>query len=766
MFRDRGTTALLAAGIWLLSGMAFAGNVLPQPPASFKGRMAATLSDSVPDWPKPVQAPQDAPNIVLILLDDAGFAATSTFGGPAATPELDKLAAQGLRYNQFNTSGLCSPTRAALLTGRNPHQAGYGHTPEIALGFPGYDQHWGGDMASVAEVLRLNGYSTSGFGKWHNTPTGETGPTGPFDRWPTRLGFEYFYGFHGGATSQWEPRLFRNTLFVDPPGSVEQGYHLTNDLVNDAAIWLHQHASLAAEKPYFLYFAPAAVHDPHHVPQQWIDRYRGKFDQGWDKIREEIFARQKASGVIPANAELTPRPKEIPAWDSLNVDEQRLSVRQMEVFAGFVSQTDHEVGRLLTEVNRLPGGRSTLVIYLVGDNGGSGHGDYRNNFLAVPDVKDSVAHLDELGGPLHMNNFAAAWGWATSTPFQWMKEVVSHFGATRNPMVVTWPGHIPDPGGLRSQFQYVTDVAPTIYQVAGIGFPETVHGVRQAPLEGRSFAATFTHPDAPGSHPLQYFEIHGHRSLYDRGWIAGARHSVPWDFDSGMHDPSLDRWELYHVAEDYSQAHDLARQHPDKLEAMKRKFDQEARRNNVYPLAPVDTRRVKSSGFRVPNPADGKTGFDFFAGQERVPNYVLPVLQRTSHSMKTRVRIPPEGARGILLAAGNREAGFAWFIKDGRLHYDNNLDGRHDVISSTVTVPFGRAVDLEFRYRMRAEGGGVGSLYIDGTPVGSSTIKGLAGIPTNQFLEIGEQRQGPSSPGYEVPYRFTGSIERMRIDLD
>ena len=565
-------------------------DVLPIPEPAFKGRIGISAKDSKPDWPKPVTAPKGAPNIVLIMLDDIGFGDTSTFGGPAQTPALDKLAAEGLRYNTFHTTSICSPTRAALLSGRNHHRVGFGDITQTASGYPGYNAFWKKNSASIAEILYQNGYRTTAFGKWHNVPSKESKPSGPYERWPTGLGFEYFYGFMGGQVSQWEPTgLYRNTTPVDPPATAAQGYHLTTDLTDDAIRWLNTHESLSPDQPYLLYFAPGAVHEPHHAPKQWIDRYRGKFDRGWDKIREEIFARQKKLGVIPASTKLTQRPKAIPAWDSLSSDQKKLYARQMEVYAGFVAHTDAEVGRLLEKVRSGPDADNTLIIYIVGDNGAAGQMGLDGGFVGkLTTVQEQLQHIDDLGSEKVARNFySAGWAWVGSTPFQGWKRIASHLGGTRNPLIISWPAHIKDKGGLRSQFTYVTDVAATIYDVTGIPFPSSVNGTPQQPLDGVSFAHTFNNVDAISHHYVQYFEVRGYRAIYKDGWVAAARHRTPWDWwDKNEKNDNYqdDRWELYHVATDFSQAHDVAAQYPEKLKALRTLFHQEASRNNVYPL--------------------------------------------------------------------------------------------------------------------------------------------------------------------------------------
>ena len=758
--------------------------LLPRPDAPFRGKIARTRDHAVPDWPQAVHAPAGAPNIVLILLDDVGYAAAGTFGGPAATPELDGLAAGGVRYNDFNTSAICSPTRASLLTGRNQHQVGFGNLQDVPAGFPGYNTIWHKETASVAEVLRLNGYSTAAFGKWHNTPIWEISPVGPFDHWPTGLGFEYFYGFLGGESSQWEPRLYRNTVPVEPPGGFLHGYHLTPDLVNDALHWVREHDAVSPDKPFFLYFATGAVHAPHHVPKPWIDRYRGKFDQGWDRLREESFARQKKLGVIPASAELTPRPKELPSWDSLSADQKRLYARQMEVYAGFLSQTDFEVGRLLRGVRDANPGANTLVLYVVGDNGGSAEGGLEGsdaNTAVIDGEKDDLAtqitHIDDLGSPYYDNHYAAAWAWATSAPFQWMKQVASHFGGTRDGFVVSWPGHTAQPAVVRGQFSHVNDIAPTIYAAAHIVFPEIVNGVKQLPLEGRSLLATFSDPAAQTGHNKQYFEIFGNRAIYKDGWVAGARRYAPWEifinpgkiFATNF---DQDRWELYHVAEDYSEAHDLAAENPQKLAELKAEFDREAIRNDVYPLVPIPI-------FGAPSPIAGRKHFVYGEGVNRIPPDVVPNLAGRSHRLTAEIEVPARGGDGVIVAEGGRFGGFSLFVSSGKLTYENNTLGRiREQIVADAVLPAGHAtIAFEFvpdgkptdppSLQNRRFQSGRGRLLINGKQVGAGHFAQFGGFADaiNETLDVGLDSGSPVSRDYLAPNPYAGVVAKVTIDL-
>lgn len=776
MKRGIRNSALLVGGTlaYLWGQSACAAEVLPKPDAGFKGRIDVSRDESIPAWPEAARPPKGAPNIVLILLDDVGFAAASTFGGAVATPELDRLAASGLRYNSFHVNALCSPTRASLLTGRNNHQAGFGTVSDNASGFPGYNSVWNRDTVSVAEVLRRNGYSTAAFGKWHNTPQWEISPVGPFERWPTGLGFEYYYGFMAGADSQWQPRLWRNTVPVEPPATPAQGYHLTTDLADDAIRWLHQHDAIVPDKPFFLYFAPGATHSPHHAPKEWVDRYKGRFDQGWDRLREETFQRQKKLGVIPSNAELTPRPKELPAWDSLSAGQKRLLAAQAEVFAGFLAHTDYEIGRILRAIGEEGQAGNTLVLYIVGDNGASAEGGIEGSYAGSAEggskgVEERLKRLDDPSGELFTNNYAAAWAWASNTPFQWTKQVASHLGGTRNPLLVSWPAGIRDKGGLRTQFHHINDIAPTIYDVAGIAFPDTVDGVRQVPLEGSSFRYTFDNPTAPTTHTTQYFEMVGNRGIYRDGWWAGARHLLPWKRDAwetaeiGQHP-----WELYNLNEDYSQAHDLAATNPEKLKELVALFESEAERNKVYPLIP---RRG-----RQPSPADGRTEFIYRTGVTRIPARVSPNLTGRSHTVIADIVVPEQGAEGVIFAEGGRFGGFTLYIKDGRVIYESNASGavRHRIVS-TVKLPAGK-VRIALDYTVdsiapakQADNGrkvkqGTGKLAVNGVPAGEARYAIFRGY-SNETLDVGRDTGSAVSTEYASPFPFTGTVEKVALKL-
>jgi arylsulfatase A-like enzyme len=582
----------------------------------FKGKIGFDLKESVEAWPQETRAPRGAPNVIVVLLDDVGYAATSVFGGPVPTPELERLAATGLRYNNFHTTAYCSASRAALLSGRNDHRVGFGVISETVQGFPGYNGIWRKDTTSMPEVLRRNGYSTAAFGKWHNTPPWEITPVGPFDRWPTGLGFEYFYGFMGAQTNQWYPKLYRNTRPASPVKTPEQGYYLNTDLADDAIRWLHVHESQAPDKPYLLYFAPGATHEPLQAPREWIEKYRGRFDGGYDRLRQEIFDRQKKLGVIPANSELTPRPAELPGWDSFSADQKRLMARQMEVYAAFLAHTDHEIGRIIQAAREGPHGDNTLVLFIAGDNGASAEGGFTGYEISrAQTLGQRLARLDEMGGVVAKGSslYASGWAYALSSPFQWAKRIASHYGGTTVPLVVSWPARIKDQGGLRPQFSHLNDIAATVLEAAGIAAPEVVDGVKQLPMDGTSLVYSFDQPQAPSTHTLQIFEQVGNRAIYHDGWVAAVRHAFPWNTPQDQNsDFRSDIWELYHVAEDFSQARNLAAQNPEKLKELQALFEAEARKNDIYPLM---LRKPTSH----PMPNDGRRGVLSFIPRCRPP---------------------------------------------------------------------------------------------------------------------------------------------------
>jgi arylsulfatase A-like enzyme len=731
----------------------------------FKGTIARAAKDSTPAWPKQNIAPEGAPNIAVILLDDIGFADTSLFGGLAETPNLKKLAENGLRYNNFNVTAMCSPTRAALLTGRNHHRVGFGIISEGANGYPGYNSYWNESTASVAEVLRQNGYSTAAIGKWHNTPDWEITPVGPFDRWPTGLGFEHFYGFMGAEDNHWAPnRLYRDTTPIDAPSRKDGAYHLTTDLADRAISWVDRHRSLAPEKPYFLYFATGAVHSPHHAPADWVTRYHGKFDRGWDKLRNEVFARQKQLGVIPVDAELTPRPAQVPAWDTLNKDQQRLFARQMEVYAAFVAHTDYQVGRLLEHIrNGSERGENTLIFYVAGDNGALGRP--LPNYGGAATLAEDLARIDDLGGPqVPFNQSQGGWGWMGNTPFQYWKTVASHLGGLRAPMVVSWPARIKDDGGLRQQFQHVTDIVPTIYDAIGVKPPSNVKGVAQEPMDGASLLSTMFDRSASSAHDTQYFELSGSRAIYHNGWMASAlpRFMAP--------DGNEDAWELYNLEEDFTQARDLAKQNPAKLAELKALFDQEAQANYVYPLM-----GAAWSPLEKPFPANSRMRFDFFQGAGRVPPAQLPSFNQ-SFSLEAEVLFPRTGASGTLSTFGFVNKGFAWYIQDGRLVYENRQGVNRDILKTERRVP-GGLVSLRYEFvcdTCEAKGrslkpiSGTARLLINGEVAAEQVLEVVDFTNSGEAFALYIGRTGGSriTDAFEAPFSLNGQLTRLTITID
>ncbi|MBD2490357.1 sulfatase-like hydrolase/transferase [Aulosira sp. FACHB-615] len=776
LFREIAKAIALSLLITLLMvnspALAATSEVLPVPFPEFKGKIGLTYKESQPDFPQPITAPAKAPNVLLVILDDVGFGQASTFGGPVETPNLTHLAERGLRYNQFHTTALCSPTRAALLTGRNHHSVNTGVVEELATGYPGYTTILPKSAATVAEILRQNGYNTAAFGKWHNTPDFETSAAGPFDRWPTGLGFEYFYGFLGGDTNQWSPALVENTKRVDKPNKPD--YHLTPDLVDHAIAWIRNQQSIAPEKPFFAYLATGATHAPHHAPKEWIEKYKGKFNQGWDKLREETFARQKQQGVIPANAQLTPRPQELPAWDSLSAEQQKLYAHMAEVFAGFLAHTDYEVGKLINAVDQLGELDNTLVIYVVGDNGASAEGGLTGSvnelqvFNGVPEnLQQLLAAYDDLGSPKTFNHFPAAWAWAVNTPFQWTKQIASHFGGTRNPLVISWGEKIKDQGSIRSQFHHVIDIAPTILEVAGIAIPKEVNGVKQQAIEGTSLAYTFNQPDVPSHRETQYFEMLGNRAIYHEGWVAAARHGrLPWERTvKGSFE--TDEWELYNIAEDFSEAKNLAKQNPQKLEKLQKLFLKEARKHQVLPL---DDRIAERFDVKIrPSLTKGRTTFTYYPGTVGIPEGSAPNLKNRSFNITANVEIPENGAEGVLLTQGGRFAGWSFFLEDGKPTYIYNYaNTARYIIQAPEKLPPGKStLRFNFDYDGGVGAGGIGKLFINDQQVAEGRIEKTIAyrLALDETFDIGRDTGTPVVDSYQVPFAFTGNLQQVSLEL-
>jgi len=747
---------------------------IPRTLPEFKGVIGKTFEDSEEDYPQPFKAPEGAPNIILVLLDDVGFGQPGTFGGPIPTPSLDQLAREGLTYTRFHTTGICSPTRGALLTGRNHHQIGFGTISELSTGYPGYHSIMDEDVATIAEVLQQNGYSTAAWGKWHNTPDWETSPIGPFDRWPTGLGFDYFYGFQGGETSQWEPQLFRNTLPVEPGKTPEEGYHFTEDIAEDAMKWISMQKSLDPEKPYFIYFATGATHAPLHVPEEWIEKFKGQFDEGWDLMREHTLERQKQMGIVPENTLLTTRPESIPSWEEQPDDAKKLYARQMEVFAAFLAHTDYYVGKLIEKARSLPGGDNTLVIYIVGDNGSSAEGSMTgtlNNMMTqngFPDnVERQLAVLDEIGGPEHENHFAVPWAWAGCAPFQWMKRVPSHFGGTRNGMIISWPDGIQAKNEKRTQFHHVVDVVPTICEVTRINFPERINGVKQRDIAGVSMVYSFEDAQAEGTRKTQYFETGGHRAIYQDGWVAASFHGEPWILRGSVGFES-NEWTLYNIEEDFSEATDLSERYPEKLAELIDIFDQEAKKYNVYPLD--DRFSERATNPNRPSLTRGKTTFRYLPGTVRIPEGNAPQVYARSHTITVKLN-HKAGDQGVIVACGGGSGGYTLFIKDNKLHYAYNFFHESHYEVSSTTLPIGD-LDIQMKYVQSGSeeygAGGSCSLYVNGKEVGSGTIEKVvpARFSATETLDIGMDLGSSVVSEYRSPFAYTGELGFVQFDLE
>jgi arylsulfatase len=783
--------ALLAAGAllgWLASSgrlavgadrpgppSAAGGDVLPTPSAPFRGTINLRAKDSKPDFPQPVKAPAGAPNVLLVLLDDVGFGATSTFGGPCNTPTLDGLAETGLRYNQFHTTALCSPTRAAIITGRNHHSVHTACIMEGGTGFPGYDTVMGKDTATVGEVLKQHGYGTSWFGKMHNIPDWESSQAGPFDRWPTALGFDHFYGFIGGDTNQWRPNLTEGTKPIEPyVGNPD--YNLDYDLADQAVKWINMQKTVAPDKPFFCYYAPGATHAPHHPKPEWIEKYRGKFDQGWDAVREETFARQKKLGVVPADARLTPRAPGVQAWDACSPAEKKLFARMMELYAAYLEQTDYNIGRVVQAIADLGQLENTLVIYIAGDNGASAEGSLQGLlnemtfFNGVPeDVKEVLKRADDIGTWKTYNHYPVGWAHAMDTPFQWTKQIGSHYGGTRNGMVISWPKGIKAQGELRSQWHHCIDIVPTILEACGIAAPSSVNGVTQKPIEGVSMIYTFADARAKSRRPTQYFEMLGNRAIYHDGWVACTTPPVPPWSAAGADVDVVDgyRWELYEVDRDFSQADDVAAKYPDKLKDMQLLFYTEAARYDVLPLDNSKTSRLDPA--IRPSLTRGRTSFRYSQGQTRIPEGASPDIKNRSWSLTADVEVKA-GATGMIATLGGLFSGWALYLDKGKpvFHYNFCDVAHYEVAGKDALAPGKHTITMHFAY----DGGGIGrggtaTINVDGAAVAKGRIEKTVPIRVSldEGLDIGEDTGTPVNLDYDVPFRFTGKLNRVVIEL-
>jgi len=777
MKRHLATATAFSLGLnALMAPIAFAENILPLPPPVFKGKIELRAKESTPDFPKPLTAKPGSPNVLLILIDDEGFGAPSTFGGPIPTPHLDKLAQNGVKYNQFHTTALSSPTRAALITGRNHHSVHTGTIMETATGYPGYDSLMNKSTATIGEILKNSGYSTAWFGKNHNVPDWQTSPSGPFDLWPTGIGFEHFYGFIGGETNQWTPALYNGTVPVDPYLE-NPNYHLTTDLADKAIAHIRLQHALDPNKPFFVYWAPGATHAPHHAPQAWIDKFKGQFDHGWDKQREITFAKQKELGIIPIETLLTPRPSQIPAWDSASPEEKKMYAHMMETYAGFLAHTDYEAGRILDELEKSGVRENTLVVYISGDNGASGEGSPEglfnegNFFNGIPEpIELKTKYIEKWGSNYTFPHFPVGWAWALDTPFQWVKQVSSHYGGTRNGMVISWPAQIKDVGTIRSQWHHVIDITPTILEAAGIPQPDIVNGVRQNPMEGVSMVYTFDNDKAPSRHTTQYFEILGNRGIYHEGWVACTSPlQLPWVATANKGDViDAYKWELYHVDQDFSEGVNLAEKYPAKLKELQDLFFAEAKKYNVLPLD--DSKIDRMNPAIRPSLTRGRDTFTYYPGMSRIPRGAAPDILNRSFSITADVVVPDQGGNGMLVTHGGRFGGYGMYMLGGKIAYTFNMNGIYEgTIISAESVPAGNhTVTLDFQY---AGGGlakgGIATLKVDGVQVaqGRIAITTPVVINTDETFDVGEDYGTPVSESYQVPFRFNGTLEQVTIKL-
>jgi len=763
------------------------GSVLPRPEPPFGGKIGRTVKDSAPDFPKAYEAPAGSPNILLILTDDVGFGASSTFGGPIQTPNFQRIADTGLRYNTYHTTALCSPTRAALITGRNHHSVASGNITEFATGYPGYNTLVPKSAGAVGLVLRENGYNTSWFGKMHNVPDWMSSQAGPFDLWPNALGFEHFYGFLCGDCDQWHPALYENTTPIEPYLG-DPNYILDRDLADKAIGWMRMQHALAPQKPWLLYYCTGTA----HAPKDWIAKYKGQFDQGWDKVREETLARQIKLGVVPPSTQLTKRPEQLPAWDSLSDDQRRLYARMMEVYAGALSHADHNIGRVLDALEESGQRDNTLIIFMMGDNGASAEGTLQgttNEVATAQGHTESIPFLlsmiDELGGPKTYNHYPVGWAHAMDAPMQWTKQVASHFGGTRNGMAVSWPARIKDKGGLRSQFCHVIDIVPTIYEAANITPPEMLDGeheiaqegrerLKQKPIGGVSFVYTFDDAKAPTRHSVQYFEIVGNRAIYKDGWMASTTPlRLPWVTIGFEPNPDDFKWELYNINEDFSQANNLVDKHPEKLKELQDAFDVEARKYNVYPLD-------SSFGSRAdpairPSLTRGRSEFTYFPGMIRIPEGSAPDFKNKSWTAAAEVTIPEGGANGVLATMGGRFGGWALLMQDGKPEFayalSNQPDHKFRAASSVPLAPGNHIIRVKFVY----DGGGIGkgavaNLLVDEKEVAQARIPQTVGIrfSLDETFDVGQDTGTPVLESYDdkMPFKFTGELKKIVVVLE
>ena len=747
---------------------------LPKPDPKFEGKIGKTIADSEPSYPQPLKAKAGSPNVLIILLDDVGFGMCSPFGGPVPTPNIDKLAKNGLSYTRFHTTALCSPTRAALLAGRNHHSVGTGVIIEMGTGYPGYTGIIPRSTALISEMLRDNGYATSMFGKWHNTPEPDISPAGPFDRWPTGLGFEYFYGFNQGETHQYYPTLYRNTVSVPQPKSPEEGYHFTDDMTNETISWISNVRAADRNKPWFCYYSTGAVHAPHHAPKEWREKYVGKFDHGWDKQRELTHAKQLKLGVIPPGTKLTPRPESITSWESRSADEKKVYTKLMENYAAFMAHTDFHIGRLIDQLEASGELDNTLVFCILGDNGASAEGGLEGTFSEIASLigiqlglKSTINRLDEIGEPTSEPHVPVGWAWAMDAPFQWTKQVASHLGGTRNPMIVHWPKGIKAKGELRNQFHHVIDVVPTILQACQIEAPKQVNGIAQKPIEGVSMLYSFDEENAKGTRTNQYFEMLTNRAIYHDGWMASSVGPPPWVTEGRTVEALKNaRWELYHLEEDFSQANDLAKSNPQKLKELQSIFESEATKYNVYPLDPRMSERMDPK-LRVGGEAP--TSWTYYGNKVWLPEPVGPQLFPRGFTINATLSVPKNGVEGVVTCAGSFSAGWTLYVKDGKPQFRYQCFEVADVeIPGTAKLPTGDVqLSAEFTPDGSPEGSGTLKLLVNGKAAGEGKL--TRSLPRHGLepFEVGRDSITPIDPAYkdQGEFEFTGEIKKVEFKL-
>ena len=754
------------------------GNQIPAPEPKFGGVIKENATDSKPWWPPTIVPPKGAPNVLLIMTDDQGYGVSGTFGGVIPTPALDRIAKAGLRYTEFNSTALCSPTRAALITGRNHHSTGFGVITELSTGFPGYDSIIGADNATVGRILKDNGYSTSWFGKNHNTPAYQYTIAGPFDQWPSGMGFDYFYGFMGGETDQWTPYLFQNNKQIFP-WIGKPGYNLITDMADEAIGYMKELNASAPDKPFFLYYVPGGSHSPHQPKAEWVEKFKGKFDMGWNALRDQIFANQKRLGVIPDNAKLTEWPDSLPKWDTLSADQKKLFARQAEVYAGYTAYTDNEIGRVIQAVEDMGQLDNTLIIYICGDNGTSPEGTLfgtpnqytsYNGILEFP-IDEQLKFYDAWGSAESYPHMAVAWSWAFDTPFRWTKQIASHFGGTRQGLAISWPNRIKDAGGMRHQFHHIIDIVPTILEAAGVKAPQMVDGIKQKPIEGISMAYTFdkANADAPSKRKTQYFEMIANRGIYHDGWYANTTppHG-PWILNAPLPEPKDYKWELYNLTEDYSQANDLAAKMPGKLKEMQKLFAEEAAKYNVLPLNNDTFARALAPR---PSATAGRTVFTYTGVNPGINSSNAPNILGRSYSMTAEVDVPQGGGDGMIATMGGRWGGWGFYMLQGKpvFHYNMLVLAQYHWEGPDVLAPGKHTINFDYTYDGPGIAkGGSGVLKVDGKVV--ATAKQANSI---SFLQVADEtfdvgldtRTGVNDKDYQVPFAFNGKIDRLTVNL-